>query len=396
MDIWNSIITILSCVMTVAAIFMAWLYRRRLLQEREIEQRLKRLHDNLDFALQSGKMGTWDIHLKDGTVYCSQEMLDIWGVTAKEYNNKRTILQAKVHPDDVDRMKMAIDDAISTDGLYELEYRIFPTPGQMRWVLSRGRCSFVNGSHRPEKFSGVVFDITESKMREEALQNAIRTRDLFLALAGQELKTPLTNMQLNIQSRQRALKRSPEEATSIDRVSECLVDQMGYVSRLSRVVDNILDTSQIAEHRLQLSYEYFDICKLVADVVERFPGVRFSTPPPIHGNWDWFRLEQVLVNLLTNAVKFGEGKPIHVHILQGDGNVEIVVRDNGIGISKEDQARIFERFECVPAPSRACGLGLGLYIANTIVHLHGGEIHVQSSPGAGSEFTVSLPMDRVF
>jgi len=386
---------VFSCVAAIVAAMVAamvaWLYRRRLQIERQIELQLKYSRENLNFALQSGQMGTWDIHLVDNSVTCSREMLDLWGVSAEEFNNERSVLQSKVHPDDMAPMKKAINHAIANEDVYELEYRILPRPDQVRWVFSRGRCSYAPDSHQPLRFSGIVFDITERKMREEALQQAIQTRDWFLTIAGHELKTPLTSLQLLIQLKQRDLKRSYPEAFTAEKISEMLEKQLEHIQRLTRLVDGLLDVSQITEGRLQLSYSQFDICKLVADVAARFPGVLYADCTSILGEWDAFRLEQVLVNLLTNAVKYGNGKPINISVSQSAEEVQIAVRDRGLGIAQEDQDRIFHRFERAISENEVSGLGLGLYIADTIVQLHGGKIILKSEVGQGSEFTVILP-----
>jgi PAS domain S-box-containing protein len=389
-----SLVTILFCISTVVAATLAWFYRRVLLRERQIEQELKHSHENLDFALRSGQMGTWEIRLSDGSVICSQTLLDIWGISAKEYNNNRSILQSKVHPDDVGPMKAAIDKAIATDGVYEMAYRIFPRPGEMHWVLSRGRCTFVPDSHQPERFSGVVYDITESKEREAALMQAIQARDHFLKIAGHELKTPLTSMQLQLQARQRELRKNYSEAFTPERVDQALNKHLEYVARLTRLVDSLLTVSQIAEEGLKLSYEHFDLYKLVSDVVSRFPGVEFEGPQGVYGSWDWLRIDQVLMNLMNNAEMYGNKKPIQVVLKPLDGKVQIIVRDQGVGIPKSDQERIFNRFERAISENEVCGLGMGLFIAKNIVELHGGEIFVKSEVGQGAEFTVVLPLER--
>lgn len=395
---------IIACLIlvTLGALAAAWLFRRRWVQERKTEVQLKFSNENLDFALQSGRMGTWDINLADGSIQCSQQMLDLWGVTAREFNCRRSILQSKVHADDLHMMNAAIDKAIATDGIYELAFRIWPEPGKLRWVLSRGRCTFVPGSHTPEKFSGVVFDITESMEREAALKEAIHTRDQFLTIAGHELKTPLTNLQLQIQLRQRDLQRNYPQAFTAEKISAGLIEQLDYVRRLTHLVDNMLDVAQISEGRMQLSYEYFDLCKLIQDVVDRFResgesrGVelRFTGCHALYGNWDWFRLEQVLLNLLSNAVQYGNNQAIDVTVKQEAEHVHIFVKDRGVGIAKADHSRIFQRFERAISENEASGMGLGLFIANTIVQMHGGDILVESEIGAGSEFTVILPMQQ--
>lgn len=126
--------------------------------------------ENLEFALQSGKMGTWDIDLETGKVSCSAEMLELWGVTQKEVEYDRSILQEKVHPEDVDRMREAIDLAIKHGHVYELQYRIVPRPGSQKWVTSRGRCIYSPGSERATHFSGIVFETSEIKSKQDILK----------------------------------------------------------------------------------------------------------------------------------------------------------------------------------------------------------------------------------
>jgi PAS domain S-box-containing protein len=387
---------------TFMAIAVAWFFRRQLQTQKSIDKQLKFVHENLDFALQSGRMGTWDIHLEDGSVNCSKEMLELWGVTAEEYAHRRSILQSKVHSEDLDTMIAAINKAIEGNGVYEFAYRIFPKPGQLRWVLSRGRCAFAPGSKKPERFSGVVFDITESKLREEALEQAVRARDQFLTIAGHELKTPLTNMHMQIQLRQRDLQRNYPAAFTAERVAAGLAEQLRYVRRLNQLVDNLLDAAQIAEGHLQLSYEYFDLCKLVRDVVERFREATEATnlvlvlpeSQAVYGHWDWFRLEQILLNLLGNALKYGGVKPVHVSIKSEQNEICIIVRDHGRGIPHKDQARIFERFERAISENEVSGMGLGLYISQNIARLHGGEIRLRSEADEGAEFSVILPIEK--
>lgn len=387
---------------TFVAVAVAWFFYQRLKERRYTDKQIKFVHENLEFALQSGRMGTWDIHLEDGSISCSQEMLDLWGVTAHDYANRRSILQSKVHPEDLALMNAAINNAIEGNGIYELAYRLVPKPGQIRWVLSRGRCAFAPGSKKPERFSGVVFDITESKLREEALEQAVRARDQFLTIAGHELKTPLTNLHMQIQLRQRDLQRNYPASFTPEKIATGLSEQLSYVRRLNHLVDNLLDATQIAEGRLKLSYEYFDLCKLVRDVVERFREstentsivLDLSETRSFYGRWDWFRLEQILLNLLNNALKYGGAKPVYVSVKPEQNRICIIVRDHGRGIPLKDQERIFERFERAISENEVSGMGLGLYISQSIARLHGGEIRLKSEVGEGAEFSVILPVEK--
>src|SRR5439155_19333462 len=121
--------------------------------------------------------------------------------------------------------------------------------------------------------------------------------------------------------------------------------------------------------------------------------VEVVAPGPVVGRWDRSRLEQVVANLVSNACKYGDGKPIEVRVEAHDGRARLRVRDGGLGISREDRARIFQPFERAGGRDRAPGLGLGLYVVRKIVEAHGGRIELESEPGSGSTFTVELPRD---
>lgn len=391
-----------STLVAMGAVAFACFFRFRLVQGKKTELQLKFSRETLDFALQSGRMGTWDINLSNDSIQCSQEMLELWGFSTQEAHIQRSILQSKVHPEDLSKMTAAINSAIRSDGIYELEYRIRPQADKLRWVFARGRCSFAPGSREPVRFSGVVFDVTERKEHEEALNNAIRIRDQFLSLAGHELKTPLTNLQLQIQLKQRDLKRNYPSAFTAEKIAEGLKEQYEYVRRIGHLVDNMLDVSMISEGRLHLVRESFDLCALVTEVIGRFregqespgPELQFTGHQPLPGLWDRFRIEQILINLLTNAVKYGNKKPVLISLSQAGEQVHLVVRDHGIGIAPADHERVFQRFERAISENEVSGLGLGLYIAKTIAQLHGGEIRLKSELGHGAEFTLILPIQR--
>ncbi|MCW8140495.1 MAG: HAMP domain-containing histidine kinase, partial [Planctomycetota bacterium] len=157
--------------------------------------------------------------------------------------------------------------------------------------------------------------------------------------------------------------------------------------------------NRLADQRLHLEPEEVDLAALARDVAGRMEeeaaraGARVvvDAPAPVIGRWDPLRLEQVLANLLSNAVKYGAGRPVTVTVAERDGQAALAVRDEGLGISADDQRRIFERFERAVPAKQYGGLGLGLWITREIVRAHGGDVHVDSSPGAGATFTVALP-----
>ncbi len=228
------------------------------------------------------------------------------------------------------------------------------------------------------------------------LEDAVRARDEFLAVASHELKTPLTSLQLHLdQARRKSL--AGLDGKCLDRI-EIAGRQ---VRRLSRLVDDLLDVSRISAGQLRLERETFELRAVAEDVLRRLdPELArggctrsFTCVGNTTGAWDRMRLDQVLTNLLTNALKYGEGHPIHVALEGGDSHVRLAVRDEGMGISPEDIQRLFQRFERMVTSRHIGGFGLGLWIVRQIVEEHRGTIRVESAPGEGSTFIVDLPRE---
>jgi signal transduction histidine kinase/FixJ family two-component response regulator len=233
-------------------------------------------------------------------------------------------------------------------------------------------------------------------------QGAIRLRDDFLSIASHELKTPLTALQLRLQSLQEQVK-NPDFDRSASHLSTKLDGAVRSTSRLAALIESLLDVSRIAQGRMKLNREHFDLREALADVIERFreEASRAGSPlimraeQPLEGNWDRLRVEQIVVNLLANALKYGPGQPVELRANpDGEDTVEIEIEDRGIGIADVDLKRIFGRFERAVSLQHYGGLGLGLYISRQIVEAHGGSIDARSAPGRGATFRVRLPMLR--
>ena len=224
-------------------------------------------------------------------------------------------------------------------------------------------------------------------------QEAVRARDDFLSIASHELRTPLTPLRLRIQILRRLLAHG--ETPPREKLAASLDTLDRQTERLGRLVSDLLDVSRITAGKLTLHRERLDLAEIASEVVERYAGVSGSRialqTQSAPGSWDRARLEQVATNLLANAIKYGEGKPIDVVVAPKDGVAVLVVRDRGIGIAAQDTERIFGRFERATSAISYGGLGLGLYIAQQIAAAHGGRISVESAPGQGAAFTVALP-----
>ncbi len=239
----------------------------------------------------------------------------------------------------------------------------------------------------------IAMAVENAELYERA-QAAIRIREDFVSIASHELKTPLTPLKLQLASLQRRL---PEDrATIVSRLA--VADRQ--VDKIDELVSQLLDVSKVAAGRFELQPEWADLGRIAERVVERFSTNPSGAPvrlrsEPVRAYLDPFRIEQLVTNLVGNAVKYGQGKPVDVELSTVEDRARIVVRDQGIGIGAREQARIFERFERAVSAGQYGGFGLGLWIARQVVEASGGKISVQSEVGKGSEFTVILPRGTV-
>jgi signal transduction histidine kinase/integral membrane sensor domain MASE1 len=239
-----------------------------------------------------------------------------------------------------------------------------------------------------------ALSLEKARLFKEA-QEAIQVRDEFIGIAAHELRTPLTALKLHLQGLMRQVPRG-EEANGMMSRLHAVVRQ---TSRLSRLVESLLDVRRLNTGQLELQREEVNLIELVEEVLERLEGdleragceTHVRAESPVLGWFDRIQLEQVLMNLLGNAMKFGARHPIEVEVgWQGDW-ARISVRDQGIGVAPEELERIFGRFERAVSSREYGGLGLGLFLTKQIVEAHGGTIRVESQPGAGATFTVLLP-----
>jgi signal transduction histidine kinase len=246
------------------------------------------------------------------------------------------------------------------------------------------------------------------KMQQRALgqrdrypQSPVVTPDEFLSVASHELRTPLTSLRLEVANLLRLARRNEfnADARLVARVEK--ID--AQTARLHRLVDELLDASRIAAGRLELELEEMNLAEVVEEVGRRFHdeaarlgcvlGVR--APLAAVGYWDRGRVDQVVSNLIANAIKYGEGKPIEVSVATAEDRALVMVRDNGVGIALGDHERIFGRFERAVSSRNYGGIGVGLWTVKQIVDALKGTVTVDSQPGMGATFTVALPRARV-
>ncbi|MGE0616847.1 MAG: ATP-binding protein [Bacteriovoracia bacterium] len=269
------------------------------------------------------------------------------------------------------------------------------------------QASYTELEMRVEERTAELKGMAEENARLYAeAKSALQSRDEFLSIASHELKTPLTALSLQLQMMKNNLNALPTEGTNAARafaedpkLQKPLTGALSQVRNLSDLIEELMDLTRLRLGKFNLRPELCDVAKIAREVVEHFreaaakkgSTLALQAPAPVLGNYDPTRILQILNNLVSNAIKYGRGNPICLRVERAaDGTARLSVSDHGVGITPEEQARIFERFERGRSGEGVSGLGLGLYITRQIVEAHGGTIEVQSRPGDGSTFTVSL------
>ncbi|PRB50871.1 hybrid sensor histidine kinase/response regulator [Pseudomonas sp. MYb2] len=234
------------------------------------------------------------------------------------------------------------------------------------------------------------------------LEQAVRMRDDFMSIVAHEVRTPLNGLILETQLRKMHLARDNAAAFTLDKMHAMVDRDERQIKSLIRLIEDMLDVSRIRTGKLSIRPSRFDLVQLVSNLLQNFAAqieaaetdVSFTAPAPVEGHWDEFRIEQVVTNLLTNALRYGGRSPIQVRVYREGDEARVEVQDRGIGISQENQKRIFQQFERVSAKTVVAGLGLGLFISEQIVAAHGGSIVVESEINEGALFRVCLPIQE--
>ena len=237
---------------------------------------------------------------------------------------------------------------------------------------------------------------------QSELEQAVRMRDDFMSIVAHEVRTPLNGLILETQLRKMHLARDNAAAFTLDKMHAMVDRDERQIKSLIRLIEDMLDVSRIRTGKLSIRPNSFDLVQLVSNLLQNFAAqieaaettVTFEADMPVKGCWDEFRIEQVISNLLTNALRYGGRSPIQVRVYRQGNEARVEVQDHGIGISAENQKRIFQQFERVSAKTVVAGLGLGLFISEQIVAAHGGSIVVESQINEGALFRVCLPIEE--
>lgn len=401
LDIWTEVRANPTVGGGIAIFFRDITFKKRAENSiREAERKFRDLANSIPHIV-------WSCTADGTTNFFNDRFYEFVGI--KENNdNIQEIGRSIIHPDDLVLNHNCWQNSIKTGTPYQIEYRLKDRlTNEYRWFL--GLAVPVRDSDgNVVKWFGSCTDISNQKYLSEKiesqkkdLENALVARDEFLSIASHELKTPLTSLKLHLQMFRKKVERGFEDAYSPARV-DSLVDQIDkQVTRLSRLVDDTLDISRIRSGHLTLKPQEFELCQLINEtfdslrdqfITSKYPEPIFkSNQTQIMVKLDRIRIEQVILNLLNNAIRYGNEKQITLNLATENNMIHLSVKDNGIGIAKENLEKIFDRFEKIRNPSEIKGLGLGLFITRQIVDAHGGKIWVESEVDVGSEFKVILP-----
>ena len=377
-------------------------------ERKQFEIALQRSEERYKLSTQATRDLIWDLDLTTSQVVAAGGGAAHFG-QPEGVELPATELIERIHPDDVKQVRARFFGGIRDPDSQRLEasFRFLLDTGSWAWVEARG---FVvrDAAGRPVRLVGSLSDVSERYRVEEEraallreAQEGVRIRDEFLSVASHELKTPLTPLSLRLQKLGMLADQELDGDRAV-RIRHHVEEGRRQVVKLTELIATLLDVGRIDSGRMRTHPDPVELSGLVREAVDhrreeaRRAGsqLELELVGPIRGSWDPRRIEQIVDNLVANAIKYGEGHPIQIRLEKGEpGWVTLSVTDTGIGIDEGSQERIFERFARAVSERHYGGLGLGLYVTRALVEVQGGTIRVESVPGEGSTFIVELPYE---
>jgi signal transduction histidine kinase len=273
---------------------------------------------------------------------------------------------------------------------------------------------FVEMFRHRTAFENQVRALEESRKEQECLlqqlqatqaelQHSLNMREEFMSLVAHEMRTPLNTLFLEVQVRLSQLAKNNLSIFTPEHLQKMLGRSERQLKSMMRLIEDMLDVSRIKNGKLSIQPQAANLSLLVRQLAEDLTPVAkeaevefvLQIDSEVEGHWDGFRIEQIIINLLTNAVRYGKGKPVHVSVVKEGEHAVIKVADQGVGIAEPEQKKIFEAFERSADNEVKAGLGLGLYISRKLAEAHAGEISVVSQKNQGSTFILRLPLKSV-
>jgi PAS domain S-box-containing protein len=376
------------------------------------EQKLRELSDRLELALQAGKIGVWEWDVTNDILFWDDRMYELFDIPPSVQPLSYQTFISRVHPDDRSYVETTLQNAIANREKFDCEFRIVLDDGTIRFIKGDSIVRYGENHNEPTRTIGINWDLSDRKHTEEQLrqtnrelERATRLKDEFLANMSHELRTPLNSILGMCEGLQEEVfgtltDKQHKSLTTIERSGKHLLD----------LINEILDLSKIESGKLELEIQevsLYDICQSSLTFVRQMAykkNIHLSQQVPQNIGTisvDERRLRQILINLLTNAVKFTpNGGSVTLEVMRQPptnsdscGYVSLSVVDTGIGIHPNNLNKLFQEFVQIDSNlnRRYGGTGLGLSLVRRLTELHGGTVTVDSELGEGSRFTVHLP-----
>jgi PAS domain S-box-containing protein len=363
---------------------IAVLYKN-ITESKRAEDALRASEERYRIALKAAEMGTWYININDRAFKGDAQYASLVGIEIQK--GEETLSYGRVHPEDMERIRYKLDEALARGTIYNEEVRIIRADnGETRWLKVYGSIAEHDGEQR---MIGVSYDITHQKKME-------KQKDEFIAIASHELKTPVTSIKGYTEILLEMLQENgqAEEASMMSRMNI-------QIDRLTNLISDLLDVTKINAGKLQFNEAAFEFVTLVKELIEDQQRTtakhtlveNYDTSAMIFGDKE--RIGQVVTNLISNAIKYSpDAGEIIISITEKDKEIIFSVQDFGIGIPADKLPYVFEQFYRVSNDRQGGfpGLGLGLYISAEIIKRVGGKIWVSSKEGEGSVFSFALPI----
>lgn len=359
----------------------------------ESRQKIQNAYEQLRLSKEAAQLGFFDMDLLKGTMEWDPRCRELFGINHHQKVSYEEDFVKGLHDDDRERILTIIENVFIksiSGGVYDVEYRtVGAEDGQIRWVKAKGQAYF-NEEEQATRFIGSVLDITEQKLDD------LRKND-FISMVSHELKTPITSLKAYVQILEKKAQKIGDEfgVTAFHKMN-------AQVNKMIALINGFLNLSHLDANKIHLNLQNFDMNELIFEVIEETkllsPAHQFYVAPSSNAmlTADRNKIEQVLVNLFSNAIKYSpEGKPITIGIECKANEVLVSVKDEGFGINKDDLNHLFDRYFRVKNQytQNIAGFGIGLYLCAEIIKRHHGEIWVESSIGEGATFYFTLPLN---
>jgi signal transduction histidine kinase len=354
-------------------------------KETHAREQLIEINQRLEIALDAGNLGSYDLELETGNMVCTEQCKLNFGWPINKPFNFPDLMDV-IKPAYRKEVQKQVKNAIDHNTVYNTEYEIELPDGTERWISAAGKPRY-DKQGKAIRMVGVTYDITESKTNE-------RRKDDFISIASHELKTPITTLKSSLQLLDR-MKDNPSPGM----LPKLIGQANRSMDKISALIEDLLNVSRMNDGQLHLSKSKFTISQMLNQCCNhvRVAGKHdliFEGDTDLQVFADEHRIDQVIVNLVNNAVKYApNSRNIYLIVEQENGMAKISVKDNGPGISPDKLPHLFNRYYRADYSGiQYSGLGLGLYISSEIVRKHGGEIGAVSELGKGSTFWFTLPL----